>query len=530
MTSAAMVGGPKARAEDKSWLPPAEEPTPRQKMRMFGMMVRVCIKLAMSNHYYTFNGEIRRQSKGAATGNSLTMELSRLFGSWWDSQYLRKLESLEIKVMKYWRYVDDNGNVLKAIDPGVRLVEDEETGAQRLEVKPELMEADQQKTEDERTANFLSEVANSIHPSISVKADFPSKNPDKRMPLLDLGIWVSEEQKVKFGFYAKDVSSKFFVPYKSAHSQSMKRSMLVNEGMRRLLNISPDLPWESFVKVMDEFAVKMWRSGYPASWRADTVKTSLQKYEDMLREEREGGKPLFRPKSFMEEERAMAKLKKAKQWHKAGGEGGLLAGAPLIVCPGAGSMIAKKMKSVCKTFKSEHKIDVRVYERGGSKVGSIAKSDPLKPESCGRENCFPCTSGGGGDCSKSSVAYRIECEECPKTGKSAHYDGESGNNGFTRGLEQITGLEKKKDENPLWKHCQIAHNSELVKFKMVCLKSFKSAFMRQVNEGVRIENSKADICMNSKAEFHQPSIVRVSTVLGNHNDEQTGGSDRRRGS
>ena len=27
------------------------------------------------------------------------------------------------------------------------------------------------------------------------------------------------------------------------------------------------------------------------------------------------------------------------------------------------------------------------------------------------------------------------------------------------GLEQITGLERKKDENPLWKHCQIAHNS-----------------------------------------------------------------------
>ena len=88
----------------------------------------------------------------------------------------------------------------------------------------------------------------------------------------------------------------------------------------------------------------------------------------------------------------------------------------------------------------------------------------------------------------------------------------------------------KRDENPLWKHCQIAHNSELVKFKMVCLKSFKSAFMRQVNEGVRIENSKADICMNSKAEFHQPSIVRVSTVLGNHNDEQTGGGGRGRGS
>ena len=53
--------------------------------------------------------------------------------------------------------------------------------------------------------------------------------------------------------------------------------------------------------------------------------------------------------------------------------------------------------------------------------------------------------------------------------------------------------------------------------------------MRQVNEGVRIANSTADICMNSKAEFHQPSIVRVSTVLGNHNDEQTGAGGAGRG-
>ena len=124
-----------------------------------------------------------RQGKGGATGNSLTMELSRLFGIWWDKQYLRKLESLEVKVMKYWRYVDDNGNVLKAIDPGVRVVDDETDAPPRLEVKPELVEEDKQKSDDERTSAFLTNVANSIHPSITVKADYPSKNLDGRMPL-----------------------------------------------------------------------------------------------------------------------------------------------------------------------------------------------------------------------------------------------------------------------------------------------------------------------------------------------------------
>ena len=51
--------------------------------------------------------------------------------------------------------------------------------------------------------------------------------------------------------------------------------------------------------------------------------------------------------------------------------------------------------------------------------------------------------------------------------------------------------------------------------------------MRLVNEGVRIACCEADICMNSKAEFHQPSIVRVTNTLGNSNEEQTGPQPQR---
>ena len=85
MTCAATTGGPKVRGEDDSWLPPRQKPTPRQKMKMLGRMVSYAIRLAMSQHYYTFDGKIWRQGKGGATGNSLTMELSRLFGVWWDN-------------------------------------------------------------------------------------------------------------------------------------------------------------------------------------------------------------------------------------------------------------------------------------------------------------------------------------------------------------------------------------------------------------------------------------------------------------
>ena len=208
----------------------------------------------------------------------------------------------------------------------------------------------------------------------------------------------------------------------------------------------------------------------------------------------------------------------------------MLAGAPLIICPLAGDQISKKRKEVCKKFKSEHKINVKVCERGGIKMGNIAKPDPLSPSSCNREDCFPCTSGGGGDCSRSCSSYRVECQECLKSELRAVYEGETGRNCYSRGLEHIAGLNNEKDDNPLWKHCQIQHDGRKVDFKMICLKSFKTAFMRQINEGVRIACCKADICMNSKAEFHQPSIVRVTNTLGNSNEEQTGGQSLRGGS
>jgi hypothetical protein len=112
--------------------------------------------------------------------------------------------------------------------------------------------------------------------------------------------------------------SKYFIPFKSAHSKSMKRSMLANEGLRRLLNMSPHLEGNESVKVMNEFSVKMWRSGYPASWREEAVQTSIQKYEVMVQQDKDDKRPLFRPKDYMVEERKLEKFKKSRLWHRSG--------------------------------------------------------------------------------------------------------------------------------------------------------------------------------------------------------------------
>ena len=46
------------------------------------------------------------------------------------------------------------------------------------------------------------------------------------------------------------------------------------------------------------------------------------------------------------------------------------------------------------------------------------------------------------------------------------------------------------------------------------MRNFSSCLQRQVNEAVRITSSKADFIKNSKSEFHQAPIVRVTVAAG----------------
>ena len=199
-----------------------------------------------------------------------------------------------------------------------------------------------------------------------------------------------------------------------------------------------------------------------------------------------------------------------------------MAGAPLIICPQAGDSLTKIMKTICKKFSEESNINVKVVTRGGNKMTRDLKSNPLRKGGCGREECMVCSTWGKGDCSRSGAGYRITCLECPKVKIKAEYEGETARNPYSRGMEHLRDLENMCEKSPLWKHCSIQHEGRKVQFKMDALRAFKYPMVRQVNEGARVRLTEADVCMNSKSEFHQPGIVRVVLVRGNVNEERTG--------
>ena len=68
----------------------------------------------------------------------------------------------------------------------------------------------------------------------------------------------------------------------------------------------------------------------------------------------------------------------------------------------------------------------------------------------------------------------------------------------------------KHKSSSLYKHAQSDHESRLdVKYCMKVKSKFKDTLTRQVNEGVRINRSQAEVSLNSKSEWHGPATVRL---------------------
>jgi hypothetical protein len=98
------------------------------------------------------------------------------------------------------------------------------------------------------------------------------------------------------------------------------------------------------------------------------------------------------------------------------------------------------------------------------------------------------------------------------------YNGESGKNGFSRGVEHLDSYRRHEVDHPMWKHCSLDHGgNEDIGFKMKVLKTFGPDNMRRkVDEALRITRNPGQN-LNSKAEFRQPSLPRL-VIVGNRND------------
>ena len=403
------------------------------------------------------------------------------------------------------RYVDDSNQLVKSPPAGwkynsvsEKIVYDEIEAVLRRNEKP-----------DKRVARLLTEIANSVQEGIVMEEDHPSNNDDLKLPILDLKVWMDSEQFIVFQHYEKAVASGRVMHAKSAQSATCKKSVHVQEILRRILNFSDRLEWQTdIVPVITEYMRRMMVGGYKEGYRRNVLCHALRIYDKMVRENETGDRPMYRPRDWQREERIIDKKKKKHDWSTKGGHI-----APIIVPATPNSELANALRKVAEQ-EGEQGLKFKVVEGGGRTIKSIAqKSNPTATPGCGQPDCLACAGGRGegGNCLKSNVQYSIRCGTCPDEAPTV-YLGETSRNLYTRAKEHQQKRKSKSADSFMASHQAEKHKGERVNFKAKVEKSFQDCLTRQISEGVYIRRSEVPL-MNTKSEWHQPSLWQVQSEI-----------------
>ena len=270
-----------------------------------------------------------------------------------------------------------------------------------------------------------------------------------------------------------------------------------------MLRCSPELGWEAIVPHLDHTMLRMQYSGYSKQFRAETLKSAIKAYKEIMRKDSAGTQPMYRDKSWNKDVREIEKRRKKGGWFKKGGNESVI-----FIPTTPGSTLKKKYQAIIK----KSKMKIKVVERAGTTLKQhLQRSNPLGDNKClDKNNCPICTGGKGGRCREEGINYGIVCEKC-----GAQYYGESARNGYTRGQEHMNELQRKSKQSVLWRHVSECHSEEDTPpdFTMKVSKVRRNdATLRQITEGVQISKTPPNSLINNKQEWNAGSGI-VETVL-----------------
>ena len=232
----------------KPWNLPLMQPDGHMRCIMMREALRVVLTAIIKNHSFTFDNEIRKQTKGGPIGLKLTGVLAQVFMIWWDKEFAARLDEMAIIMKMNTRYVDDINMAIQATPLGMRYKDG------KTHVDERSVAEDEGISDDERTMTLIKQIGNDIHPSIQLEVDYPSKHQDGKLPILDLKVWIETKEKkteersekasvIMYEFHSKSVASKAVINARSALNWNTKRTVLTQEVLRVLLNCSRLLPW-----------------------------------------------------------------------------------------------------------------------------------------------------------------------------------------------------------------------------------------------------------------------------------------------
>ena len=404
---------------------------------------------------------------------------------WWDKELKKRLNEQGMEVIMYKRYVDDINMILRNNQRENNVL-----------------------NQDENNMKTVQNIANQIHPSIETTIDYPSRNKDKKIPILDLKVWTEEikinENKtfiILHEFYCKEVTSKNVINSRSAFPEKSKRTILTQEIIRILMNCSRRLKWETVCKHVEFFLAKMQLSGYGQNFRAQVVKSALNAYDKIIEKDENNIEPLYRNRNYKRIERMEDKRTKKANWYKGKDQN-----ETVIFIP---ATPRSELKTRMKEVIDRAEVKIAIAEVPGRNIKNILqRSDPFRSSKCRNDDeCLVCRNSEGGRCRTDGVTYEVKCKRC-----DCVYIGETSRNAYTRGKEHASDVNNRRENSPLYTHILEKHDGEgdIDDFRMCVTGVYTNdATKRQIAEAVKIKEKDDLTIMNRQEEWRQTILPRL---------------------
>ena len=299
--------------------------TTRDKKRLLGKVVELGVSILMRNHIYQFEGKSRIQREGGSIGIAATGVVARIRMMRWGRRFkeICKRNNLELEMFKV--YVDDENQLWRLMEQGRRW------NGTHMEWRREWYEEDKESTESRETV-MMREVlgmANSIEKDIQLTVDTPSNHRDKKLPVLDLKMWVEdrvgergeEYQEVVHEFFEKEMVAPRLISKESALPTRVKMTTLTQEVIRIRKNTSGSIREKVKVAQMSRFAMKLMLSGYNKTERREILMAGMRGFERLEELEKNGKRSLNRNRKENYEARLLKKHGARSNWYKGRGEG-----------------------------------------------------------------------------------------------------------------------------------------------------------------------------------------------------------------
>ena len=497
------------------------------KKKILALVVINMLKTIFGNHVYMFRGNIYLQTDSGPIGLRFTGSIARLVLIYFDKMFISIATKCNIKVVLYKRFVDDINSCCSKVEYGMKY--DDSTKSLSFCQEQYKTDVMSQMSVHTKTFQTLKLIANSITRMINWEIDLPENYTDNMIPVLDLkvGLVSSDRQApIKHYYYRKPMSSQLVLTGTSSMPAKVKRSILINEGLRRIRNNCLSGSFLRNIETLRDFNIAMSVSGHCERFRLEVTDKVIQKYQFQLDNHENGSTPFYRNKferaEFKEKHKLRYKTKSG--WHERFGFR-----AVLNVPPTPQSKLANIIKNVLNSTPAPRGYKIMVRETNGislrNKICNF--TNPWPKVSCDRQKCLPCNNSSDQvnsnsnniDCWTAGVMYRINCNLCKQQGIIAQYEGESSRSSYTRGAQHLKDLEGRKAGTPLGDHVNQFHPGTSIGMETVTMKCtgrYQQPTQRLTSEGISIEKliklQKSEgrekiIIMNGKTNYYQPSLI-----------------------